>query len=327
MRLIFLLLGWFIPIFSFVEQIALEEPDRNDLEFVWEASAPQSFTEISLYWEGKRPDTGRLTFLVSVESLRGRSPWLFYSEWGEFRQIMFRDHPEGIGSTFDGKIRVQSGNGTKFRVKVIASGGADLKGLQRLSVISTDIRSPSIPSFPEKSIALEIKEPESLIMLRHPRYLDLSLPTCMAMLLNYEFKERRVDALDFAREVQDNDTGDYEHISLNIAKAADFLKGEARVLWRYLDSFDDLYALLQGGTPVIVPISGWLPGSLRPYHVEHAICVTGYDAETKKIKCVDPAFPGLKAVFISYDIEPFLRCWAKHGNRAIYLSSSAVLLK
>lgn len=106
----------------------------------------------------------------------------------------------------------------------------------------------------------------------------------------------------------------YENWSFNVAEAAS--RGVPCQI-AYLPDFAALHSYLLRNSPVIVPITGWIPGGLRHFRTEHAICIIGYDAEKEEILCIDPIFPNDRATFVRYKLSDFLKIWAKHYNKAI----------
>lgn len=293
------------------------------LILLWE-TALSPCSEAAVSWSGERPEKGRVTFLVSVRQKEAWSPWLYYAEWGNRGQIMFRDDLDTVRSC-EGALQMKGVLCDGVRVQAIASGGADLDRLHGLSVHPVPSKGPETPTEELAFVFIESVPRFSLIALRHLRHLDLSLPTCMAILLNYAFGDNRVDPVEFASRVIDDDTGFYENWSFNAAEASHRL--QLPVEWRYLASFDELHALLLQGYPVIASILGYLPGAVRSHRTEHALCVIGYDPAGPSVQCIDPSFPNAKAALISYPLADFLKAWGKSHGRASYLNSRGVLLK
>jgi hypothetical protein len=299
--------------------------EQSEHEIIWEETTSAPFQELTLFWHAKRPLSGRYTFLVSVRQNNFWSPWIYYGEWGYHGQLLFRDAPPSSFAIADeGKIKTS--NSDVFRVRLISSGGASLQSIEALSVCYGD--DPLLPSMEDLlPIFIESVPRQSLITLRHPRRLDLSLPVSMTILLNHFFGCKTIDPLEFAEKVMDDDNGFYENWSLNIAEASHRLHGKACLHFAHLPNFSALHALLLQGHPVIASLSGWIPGSPRPFRTEHALCVIGYDPGENKVICLDPMFPNDNATLVSYLLPDFLKGWAKHGNKAVYLSSGGVLLK
>jgi hypothetical protein len=69
-------------------------------------------------------------------------------------------------------------------------------------------------------------------------------------------------------------------------------------------------------TPVIASVRGPLPGSALPYAKGHLLVVTGFDAETQNVLCMDPAFPSDAATQTAYPIADFVAAWNRRGNIA-----------
>jgi hypothetical protein len=299
--------------------LAIEEKSLKRV--VWEMSDSIPFDELIIGWNGNRPKKGRYCLFVSLRQNSVWSPWLYYAEWGSPGQIMFHDRPENaFAFAYEGRVSPKQGKCDAFRIQIEASGGAELEDMRDLFALALDRKAfapksvePSlstilIPNFPR----------QSQVMTRHFRYLDLSLPICMTLAVNYLYGERRIEPLDFAAQVIDDDTQFYENWSFNAAQAASYFP-EIQFKIAYLPDFKAIQSYLSQNMPVIVPISGWIPGGIRRFRTEHAICLIGYDALTHQIQCIDPSFPSDKATFVSYALEDFLRIWAKHYNKAILI--------
>lgn len=296
--------------------------ELEEKEIIWELPNVELFDELVLLWNGKRPPTGRYSFFISVRQNSEWSPWLYYAEWASQGQIMFKDLlQDSFAFTHEGRVTPKTGYLDGFRVQVIASGGATLKEVKSLSacILNKRIFMP-VATEPSLSFILLKSFPrQSQIGLRHFRYLDLALPVCMSLVVNYWKGESTVDPLKFAEAVIDDDTGFYENWSFNAAEASSYLKGKEEMRMLYLPNFSTLYAALLKGTPVVVSISGWIPGSPRPFRTEHAICVIGYEPIENKVHCIDPGFPNDKATYVAYFLPDFLKCWAKNYNKALIL--------
>lgn len=296
--------------------------ENAQTEIIWEKLSVAPFQELVLSWHASRPSKGRYTFFISVRQNNEWSPWLYYAEWSCPGQIMFRDRPEpSLAAAHAGFIKPTKGTCDAFRIWVTTSGGADLQNFYNFSVCATNPSefSPS-DQIPDLSpIFIESVPRHSQITARHPRYLDLSLPTAMTILINQCLGAKTIQPGDFAERVADDDTAFYEDSSLNIAEASDQLKGQTLFELSYLPDFASLHERLSQGHPVIVFISGWFQGCPRPYRTEHAICMIGYDPTARKVHALDPAFPNDKATLTSYDLSEFLKGWAKQRNKAIFV--------
>jgi hypothetical protein len=72
----------------------------------------------------------------------------------------------------------------------------------------------------------------------------------------------------------------------------------------------------------MVSVRGELVGAAKPYNDGHLLLVVGYDAKQKKIICHDPAFEDVSQVAASYDVDGFLKAWARSRNLA-YIAAPA----
>lgn len=298
----------------YTHDLSSEEKETNIC--TWEMTDSIAFDELVLTWVAKRPQAGRYSFFVSICQEENWSPWLYYGEWGAVGQIMFKDIPkDSFAFAHEGKIAPKKGECNGFRIQIEASGGAYLENVESFSAtLLSHSRFIPVSSSLLSSILLDPFPRQSHIMLRHPRSYDMSLPICMTLALNYLYQEKKFHPLDFAEKTVDDDTEFYENWSFNAAEASS--RGKPCHV-AYLPDFASLHSYLMEGIPVIVPISGWMPGSFRYHRTEHAICIIGYSAEEDKIYCIDSALPNDKSTFVSYSLPDFLKTWAKHCNKAL----------
>jgi hypothetical protein len=322
---------WFllfiIPLFAeFAETRThfLSTDEKISSETFWEELGLPSFKELILSWNALRPPDGRYTFFIRVKQNGQWSPWLYYAEWSAQGQIIFTDTPpHSFATAHEGKVKPKTGTCDGYQVKVYGSGGTDLRGVHNLTVCTCNLDHFKIAEeqMPLDFVFLDGVPRFSQLMTRNQRYNDLALPTAMTILLNHYLREKVTLPADFADKVIDDDTAFYESYSFNIAQASHYLNGRAFLEFSYLSSFATLHDHLVMGYPVIAFISGWFQGCPRPYRMEHAVCVIGYDPVENKVQCIDPGFPNDRATFTSYLLTDFLKGWAKQYNRAILLNN------
>jgi hypothetical protein len=306
----------------------LTEEEKTKREVSWESAEESVFDELLLTWHAERPLMGSYTFFVKVKQEGVWSPWLFYAEWSSIGQIMFKHIPENsFAFAYEGRIQSKKGKCEDFAIQIEASGGAQLQNVTSVSAVPLNRQIKQAEAGFLPSAFLENFPRQSQITLRHLRYTDLSLPVCVSLVVNY-LGESKIDPKEFAELVIDNDSAFYENWSFNAAQGSTYLKGKQFTVC-YLSSFDELHVFLKRKRPVIVPIIGWIPGGLRPYRTEHALCIIGYDETLARISCIDPAFPNDKSTLVSYALSDFLPIWAKLHNKAIVVTDlpSHLLLK
>lgn len=320
---------WFllfiIPLFAqFTETRThfLAPDEKTSSETFWEELNLPSFKELTLSWNALRPANGRYTFFVRVKRNEQWSPWLYYAEWSSQGQIIFTDAPtHSFATAYEGKVKPKAGTCDGYQIKVCGSGGTDLRGLYNLTACTSDLNqfTTTQDQKPLDFVFLDGVPRFSQLMTRNPRYNDLALPTAMTILLNYCMGENVILPADFAEKVIDDDTAFYESWSFNIAQASHYLNGRAFLEFSYVSNFATVHDHLVKGYPTIAFISGWFEGCPRPYRMEHAVCVIGYDPSENKVQCIDPGFPNDRATLTSYHLSDFLKGWAKQCNKAILI--------
>jgi len=302
--------------FSFLYE---HQPEPAE-EIVWEEVETIPFDELILSWNGERPrSTGGYGFLVSVRQKEEWSQWLYYAEWDSFGQIVLREDIPFIPVEAQYgivKTRKKTPLCDGFRIRVFGWGGANLKEMHKLWVAVANLGEfkPSQTPTNLSSVLLQNVPRQSLITLRHERYGDLAMPTSIATALNCLLGKREVSYLDFADHAKDDDNKGYEYWPLNVAEAYQRLHWGVHV--ERLNGFEEIHAELAAARPVVVSMRGFVTGGPRPFYRPHALCVIGYDAEKKKVLCIDPAFPNDRATFAAYDLSDFLRVWAAEKNIA-----------
>ncbi|MDE3046551.1 MAG: C39 family peptidase [Verrucomicrobiota bacterium] len=305
--------------FSRTHGYPLTDRDRLSREFTWEFPETAPFNELILTWNAKRPSEGRYSFFVSLHQQGQWSPWLYTNEWGDLGQIIFLDAPaDSFAASVTDAVKPKQGMADGFRIKVVAAEVDNLSGLQHLwATISNLSEFRARPLDRELDLILLPNAPrQSQITLRHPRSLDLSLPTAMSTAMNTILQRKAVNPSEFCEQVIDSDTDFYESWVLNAAEASNQLGSDYAVRVERLADFETLHTYLLNGSPVLIPIRGSLPGGPRLYYMPHILCVIGYNPEERKVYCIDSGFPSDKSTFVSYKIEDFLRCWNNQKNIA-----------
>lgn len=293
----------------------LSANQRGEKEIVWEQLEVSPYNEAIVSWNGLRPITGKWTLFVSLRQEEW-SPWLKYAEWTPTSQKTFKDSPEdSFAETYQDGANPKTGTCDAIRVKLIAEEGADLSELDSLYICLSHlpdhriIQSP--PLFP---IFLPNVPRQSQMTLNHPRHRDLCSPTSTTNAINYLLGLSLVDPIFFASKIHDDEFDIYGNWILNTAEVYGRLNGAYRAHVERLQSFEDLYAELYQGRPVVVSVKGTLPGAPQPYRSGHLICIIGY--EDSSVICIDPAFPDNDSTFTRYPLDEFLQAWGRRYNIA-----------
>ena len=153
----------------------------------------------------------------------------------------------------------------------------------------------------------------SQMTLPHPRCRDLCSPTSVTSVINFLSPNQEIDPIIFALEARDHTFDIFGNWVLNIAQASALLGGEWSCWVERLHSFEDIYERLCQNTPVVISLRGPLLGSALPYHQGHLMVIKGYDANSNRVHCMDPAFASSTATDVTYSLEDFMQAWARRG--------------
>lgn len=276
----------------------------------WKEENIPPFDELILTWNGTRPIVGSYRFYVRLKTEEW-SPFLLYASWGAGGQSSFAE-----GSSvrvYQDVVSVKTGpKATAFEVKVEGTGGASLEGLRSLHVyVNEDVFAKNETS-PLESIHLDVPGLSQRI-LSHPRSADLCSPTSTAAVVRYLSKKESVDPVQFAERSWDGGFDIFGNWVLNVAHASSILGSSWNCWVERLHGFVDLHARLRQNTPVVVSVRGPLSGSALPYAKGHLLVVTGFDATSQRVLCMDPAFPTNEETITSYPIQDFIDAWSRRG--------------
>lgn len=275
---------------------------------VWEIDGLEPFNEWMMTWNAERPQDQDYEFYVSVKT-EGWSPWMPYAKWGANGQNSFNQQtPDGNVRVYQDALEIKQGRATGFKVyvnppieemslHVYTNGDHSVEGSKELSAVSLPL------------------EGLSQIALDHPRAKDLCSPTSTTAAVRY-LGQNEVDPLVFAANVWDRGFDIYGNWVFNAAQAASILGSSWNVWVERLSGFESIHYKLMQGTPVVVSIRGPLKGSASLYAQGHLIAVTGFDATTNRVLCIDPAFPSDAETKVSYDLADFVQAWNRRGRVA-----------
>jgi hypothetical protein len=282
--------------------------------YTWEKPSLPPFDELLLSWNAQRPSCGHYVILVSVYS-SDWSPWLLYAVWGNLYQYSFHDHAlAGSVQSFQDQVQVLKGQpATGFRLRIEARQGASLALFHTLHTCTSHVASFKCSSYPTPSFSsIQLSVPGvSQLCLNHPRATSFCSPTSTTAAIRYLLAHDRLNPLSFTEKVYDAGFDIYGNWSFNVAQAFVELGSTRPCFYARLAGFDSLFSYLQQGLPVIVSVKGQLTGSLMSYTNGHLLVVRGYEASTRRVLCMDPAFPTDEQTHQAYDLDEFMQAWGQ----------------
>lgn len=310
----------FIIFFSMIDPRViphfLSRESSNQTSYVWTVSAINPFDELLISWNAERPLQGHYVILVSVFHCVW-SPWLLYAVWGAHEQYSFHETTsQSPVRTFQDQVELLDGNqATGFRIRIEACNGANLAQFYSLYACASSLASFGIEELPPQaeSIALPFNG-LSQLCLKFPRSNSLCSPASTTSVIHYALLSSDLDPLDFARQVYDSAFDIYGNWSFNVAQAFVQLGREWQCYCARMGSFKMILNRLRQGFPTVVSVKGHFTNSLKPYSSGHLMVVRGYDATSRKVLCMDPAFLTNDETLISYPLTEFLQAWANRHN-------------
>jgi len=281
----------------------------TDQVYIWEERGCIPFDELIVSWNASRPQHG--DFFISISLWNGKwSPWINYALWGAGKQLTFEHKVENYRSYQD-TLEVLDGRLVEgFRIKVegpiecLRSLHASLRNTQTYRLIADCSL--------EDSIALDVPG-LSQMALSDPRNKRICSPTSTAAVLRYF--NCPVEIIKFADKVRDEAFDIYGNWVLNIAQAAHELSSFHCCVGR-LAGIDEMLSFCRRGFPVVVSVKGPLAGSALPYEGGHLLVVRGYEANQKRLLCMDPGFPQDSLTQVSYPLSDFAAAWGRRQGLA-----------
>lgn len=281
-----------------------------------------AFTQLILSWNACRPQRGHYTFWVQgKEAQTGTwSGWHKMMMWGASVQCSYLSSADSIAQHHH--VRFEACSGKKmngFRIKVTAHNGANVCDLHAITAAYADLtrfKSEDITCYKNfASIKIKRVPRKSQFALKHPERHRLCSPTSCAILVEY-FSRERCNMHSLAHNVFDKGLDSYGSWPFNMAHAFELCQG--MYWWRVIrmNSFAQLYAMLQNDYPVAVSIRGTLRGAPKSYNDGHLVVVIGYDAVTQSVICNDPACAYDRSSVRKYSLVDFLRAWEKSHRLA-----------
>lgn len=291
---------------------------QRQVEKGWREENLCPFNELMISWNAPRPKLGNYLFYVSVK-IDGWSPWLLYASWGSDGQRSFsrKTSAAPVEIYQDALFVLDSQMATGFQIKAISEDSAELPSISQFHVYINSDQIEGVEQRINYSLSIQLPlEGISQMALNHPRYEDLCSPTSTTAVVRYLLNDNKVDPSFFARHVWDSGFDIYGNWVFNVAQASVELGASWNCWVERLRGFDPIYQSLHEGIPTIVSVRGPLQGSALPYDKGHLMVVVGYDAEQRKVICMDPAFSSNAQTCVSYDFLDFVQAWQRRGKIA-----------
>ncbi len=277
------------------------------------------FSQLIFSWNAFKPLHGYFSFYAQVRDAKTKKwhDWHKMVDWGS--GIAQSYCTKGIKTEYK-HVRLevpQNQLSDGLRIKIIPHNGAVLDRIHALAVnisnVPKFIMPTQVPQLPSLSIS-NIPQ-QSQMILPHPRAEHMCSPTSCSMLVSY-LNKKPIDSLHFAHNVYDQGLDSFGSWPFNTAHAFEQCGGSVYFHVTRLNSFYDLYAKLKQSIPVVVSVRGPLEGAPREYKNGHLILVIGWNQQTQKVICHDPAFDSNQTVPTSYNFDSFCKAWGRSHNLA-----------
>lgn len=295
-------------------------------EYVWEENNTPCFQELIVSWNALRPLQGRFNILISVYANQW-TDWLSYASWGSSEQSGGNDS-SSVAIVQEDILSLKFSQATGFRIRIVSNQQAPLNLVHSLHACIYTIPVPTITNrLPPKNLSSIVLPISGLsqMQLPHPRHHSMCSPTSTTAVLRYLLNNNSIDPLHSALKSYDRAFNIFGNWALNVAHASSLLGNNWNCWVEKLNSFDDIYEQLRCRIPVIVSIKGPLEGSASPYNSGHLIVIRGYDAESERVLCMDPAFSTDRETLASYKFIHFIDAWNRRDNTAYMFSQSTVV--
>jgi hypothetical protein len=283
------------------------------------------FNQLIFSWNAFKPTQGHFSFYTQVRDAKTHKwhEWHKMVDWGNtIQQSYFSTGP--VTKYCHVRLEVPHHKlADALRIKIISSSNADLSLLKALAVTLSDFTKFELipPQTNLPSIEIQGIPQQSQMILDHLRAEHMCSPTSCSMLVSYLSKST-ICPLNFAQNVYDKGLDSYGSWPFNTVHAYEQCKGKIFFHVTRLNSFADLYAKLKQSIPVVVSVRGPLAGAPREFKNGHLIVVIGWDQQSKKVICHDPAFDSNDKVTTRYDLDSFCQAWARSHHLA-YLAEIA----
>jgi len=297
--------------------------DKKDCMFA-QINVPH-FNQLIFSWNSLRPIKGYFTFSGQTRDAKTKKwgPWYKMSEWGADVARSFIQKGTNGSGFFHVRLETGTALADAFRIKVETKDGALSSSLKSINVCTANFE-----KFKSEPVTQELFQLPSIKVagvprisqyeLAHPHSDRICSPTSCAMLTSY-LLGTLIDAHTFAQGAFDHGLGKYGSWPFNIAHAFDVCQGNILFAVTRLDSFKNLHQLLAKKLPVVVSVRGPLEGAPGAYAQGHLLLVIGWDAQTQRVICHDPAHALHEQTESYYKIESFLTAWER-SRRLAYIA-------
>ena len=289
----------------------------------------KNFSQLIFSWNSRRPKMGGFSFYVKTRNARTKkwSGWHKMFDWGRGFQKSYCSTNE---SSQYAHVRLEAGLRSladAFKIIIKSYGGADLGLIKSVCACTSDFNKFKYEAINNKLLNLKsvyIKNVPKISqrLVNHPKSAFICSPTSCSMIASY-FNKYPVNVVNFVENVFDpglGDGGSYGSWPFNVVELYRKCNGKELFYVQRMNGFIDLYEKLCSGCPVVVSVRGKMDGGQKEYNNGHLIVVVGWDSDTRKVICHDPAFYTDKSTFVKYNLETFLRGW-EGSNRLAYVAN------
>lgn len=302
--------------------------------FTFTHMSAYSFTQLIFSWNAQRPRQGYFSFFVRVRDKESRQwgKWHHAFDWGVGIQRSYGETASGISSYHHVRLEIRNPkNADAFSIKVEALEGSSLQQFHDICVSTSDFslfKKESALQVAKKMKSVEINGLPTIAQfsLAHSDNAKICSPVSCAMVTSYLMQQNN-DPLAFAQGVFDTGLSVYGSWPFNTAHAGDVTKGEFLFYVQRCNSFLDIHQQLNKGFPSVVSVRGSLPGALKNFPHGHLLVVIGWDADTQKVVCHDPASLTDSAVCKEYALADFLRAWERSHRLAYFVEKNNCFIK
>lgn len=279
----------------------------------WQGTPGIPFNDCIISWNAPRPLKGYHQLSVRIKTSTWSS-WMPYAVWGAKIQHTYESTCDAshVKLSLD-TISVLKGKATAFEVYLEPKEGAESAPFE-LYVSTTDTHSP-LKEGPLTNVPPLTVQGLSQVVLNYPRSHRICSATSLAAVINY-LAGKTIAPSDLAESVYDHHGNIYGNWVLNTAQAYVHLDNRYHCWVQRLPSFESIITSLQQKIPVVVSIKGPLTGGALAYEAGHLMVVCGFDATSKEVICMDPAFPTNDATHVPYQLNDFLVAWGRRHNLA-----------
>jgi hypothetical protein len=329
--LLFIWLLAALPLYGELHHVEVET-SPGAISWEWWQETDEPFRELIMSWDAVRPDDGEYMMWVCLEE----GEWIPYARWSSLNQRTYGTISSTGHSTSHRSIAMCTQDPqNRFGVRIEARWGtATLDQFERVHFYTSTYDCVREGPFfyrgrglvmPDMTLPDDVSSFElpvagfSQMTLNHPRSSWCCLP-CAASALTRYLTGEELDAVQFCGKVWDRGFDVFYSFVLNLAEVSERLGPEWECWIQRTDYFAELYDYLRRGIPVIIGVKGCLPGAALVYVSGHFLVLTGYDAETGRILCVDPAFGSDETTHASYRPKDLAKAWARFGRMTLIFS-------